>query len=139
MAMQGEDTSKMLEGCPSDNSPAAADAASSPDQAMDEQLFNNLLNKKVGEMTGRELMAFLERLRQANQVPTTTPREDLRLLFDFNYINKKEIFAIIIPIIERQGFRNSNAQVIRFLAEYTNLGSVNSIHAQLYLYKDTVK
>ena len=139
MATQGEDNSLLLEGCPADNSPAtASDAASSSDDAMDEQPVGIPLDKRLSELTLREWLAAMELYREYSQVPATTPGDEERLLFDFNHINKKEIYTYIIAIMQLQGFRSSNAQVIRFLARYTNLGSEHSIHALLYEYKKTV-
>ena len=66
------------------------------------------------------------------------PKEEDKLLFNFDNITKKEIYSHLLGIIKIQGFRSSNAQVIRFLAKHTNLGSEKSIHALLYEYQKAV-
>lgn len=94
------------------------------------------LDTKISDITLGELMAALS----VGNVPTSNENntEEDKLIFNFNHVTKKEIYSHLLAIIRLQGFRSSNAQVIRFLAKHTNLGNEKSIHALLYEYQKVV-
>lgn len=96
------------------------------------------LDRKVVELTLGELLAAIDIGPPPAPFDDTSPEDSDRLVFDFDHVTKKEIYSHVLAILRLQGFRNSNADVIRFLAHHTNLGSEASIHAQIYLYKASV-
>lgn len=75
----------------------------------------------------------MEKLEQARNIEEQN--EGLRLLFDFDNIQKKEIYMALLDLHRRGAFKSRNDQLIRFLAEHTNLGSESTINNQFYDYK----
>ena len=127
------DTGELLSGC--------GQEVPQPDKADVDGLTKEVngipLDTKISDLTLGEMMAALS----IGNVPASSEdntKEEDKLLFNFDNITKKEIYSHLLAIIKIQGFRSSNAQVIRFLAKHTNLGSEKSIHALLYEYQKAV-
>lgn len=75
----------------------------------------------------------MEKLEQAREIEEQD--EGHRLLFDFNNIQKKDVYMMLLDLHRRGGIKSRNDQLIRFLAKHTNLGSESSINNQFYDYK----
>ena len=61
-----------------------------------------------------------------------------KLLFDFNNIQKKDVYMMFLDLHRRGGIKSRNDQLIHFLAKHTNLGSESSINNQFYDYKRSI-
>ena len=75
----------------------------------------------------------MEKLEQAREIEEQD--EGHRLLFDFDNIQKKDVYMMVIELHKRKGIKSSNEELIRWLAKHTNLGSESSINNQFYDYK----
>ena len=75
----------------------------------------------------------MEKLEQAREIEEQD--EGQRLLFDFNNIQKKDVYMMLLDLHRRGGIKSRNDQLIHFLAKHTNLGSESSINNQFYDYK----
>lgn len=85
------------------------------------------------------MQSLTARVEQLEQTRLHEESEDgWRLLFDFNNIRKKEIYLTLLDLHRRGAFKSRNDQLIRFLAEHTNLGSESSINNQFYDYKKSL-
>ncbi|MBQ9203050.1 MAG: hypothetical protein IJ155_02280 [Prevotella sp.] len=121
------------------SSPQPAEPAAQPAEPAALSPDRRLADLTVGEFQQLQRMTMAELLAPLPPEQPLPPAEDAdRILFDFQNITKKEIYMLLLAIVRQQGFRSSNAQLIRFLARHTNLGSEHSIHALFYEYQKAV-
>lgn len=83
----------------------------------------------------RELRLRVERMEQVKE-QTEQAEDDGRLLFDFRNIRKKDVYQAFLDIYRQKGIMSSDAELIRFLAGHTNLGSASAIHTLFYRYRE---
>ena len=83
----------------------------------------------------KELSLRVERLELVGNL---AKQEDVggRLLFDFRNIHKKDVYQAFLEIYRKKGVMSSDAELIRFLANHTNLGSESAIHTLFYRYRE---
>ena len=97
-------------------------------QLATQNVENAALKLKVDSLTEE-----VELLKQQQDRQLSSESE--KLLFDFNTIQKKDVYMLLLELHKRGGIKSRNDQLIRFLAEHTNLGSESTINNQFYDYK----
>lgn len=86
------------------------------------------LNSRVEELQSQQQLAQWHDDRQQQQAGE-------KLLFNFENIQKKDVYWAILRIYSDKGFSCTNDELIHFLSIHTNLGSESTINNQFYNYK----
>ena len=93
------------------------------------------------ERNNKEMAAMRQRLDDQEEELATLraqrgadSRKSGILIFDFVHHKKKEVYAWIIEGLRLGLIKSCKSALIRFLAQFTNLGREDSIRSQLYDY-----
>jgi uncharacterized coiled-coil protein SlyX len=123
--------------CPMENRIASLEQLVASQSALISSLSSQLATQNMENVTLKSkvesLTEEMELLKQQQDKHLLSENE--KLLFDFDNVQKKEIYMALLDLHHRGAFKSRNDQLIRFLAERTNLGSESTINNQFYDYK----